>query len=73
MYWHESRGDAMNSPERWSDRLFSVAVTLLVAAVALYIAAKLIIAVLPVLIGAGIVGAIGWAVWSLHRFRQSRW
>ncbi len=63
----------MNSPERWSDRLFSVAVTLLVAAVALYIAAKLIIAVLPVLIGAGIVGAIGWAVWSLHRFRQSRW
>ena len=50
----------MNSPERWSDRLFSVAVTLLVAAVALYIAAKLIIAVLPVLIGAGIVGAVSY-------------
>jgi hypothetical protein len=47
--------------------------TLLATAVVLYIAAKLIVAVLPVLIGVAFAGLIGWAIWSLHRFRQSRW
>lgn len=59
--------------ERWLDGLLRIAMTLLATAVVLYIAAKLIVAVLPVLVGVGIVGLIGWAIWSLHRFRQSRW
>ena len=60
-------------PARWFDGLLGIAMTLLATALALYVAARLIIAVLPVLIGVAIVGLIGWAIWSLHRFRQSRW
>lgn len=59
--------------ERWIDGLLRIAMTLLATAVVLYIAAKLIVAVLPVLIGVAFAGLIGWAIWSLHRFRQSRW
>jgi hypothetical protein len=47
--------------------------TLLAAAVALYVAAKLVIAVLPVLVGIGIAGAVGWGIWTAYRFRRSRW
>jgi hypothetical protein len=62
-----------HAPERWIDGLVSIALMLLATALALYIAASLIIAVLPVLVGVAIAGLIGWAIWSLHRFRQSRW
>jgi xanthine/uracil permease len=51
----------------------NLAVTVLVIALMLYVAARLILAVLPVLIGLGIVGLVGFVGWSLHHFRRSRW
>lgn len=60
-------------PSHWPDKAMSAAVTVLVVAVMLYIAAKLIVAVLPVLIGAGIVALLGFGGWSIYQFRKSRW
>ena len=51
----------------------NLAVTVLAVAVMLYIAARLIVAVLPVLIGAGIVALLGFVGWSIYQFRKSRW
>jgi hypothetical protein len=50
-----------------------LALRVLAIAIVLYIAARLIEAVLPVLIGAGIVALLGFAGWSLYQFRRSRW
>ncbi len=55
------------------DRLRGLAFTILVIALMLYIAARLIVAVLPVLIVMGVVALLGFAGWSFYRFRQSRW
>jgi xanthine/uracil permease len=60
-------------PSRWREGALNLAVTVLAIALMLYIAARLIMAVLPVLIGVGIVGLVGFACWSFYRFRQSRW
>jgi xanthine/uracil permease len=60
-------------PSRWLDGLLRMALTVLAIAVVLYIAARLIVAVLPVLIGMGVVALLGFAGWSFYRFRQSRW
>jgi xanthine/uracil permease len=60
-------------PTRWLDGLLRVALMVLAVAVILYIAAKLILAVLPVLIGLGVAALLGFAVWSVYRFRRSRW
>ncbi len=60
-------------PSRWSDRVLGLALTVLAIAVMLNIAARLIVAVLPVLIGMGVVALLGFAGWSLYRFRKSRW
>ncbi len=60
-------------PSHWRDSAMSLAWTVLAVAVMLYIAARLIIAVLPVLIVAGVVGLVGIAGWSLYQFRKSRW
>jgi hypothetical protein len=55
------------------DRLLGLAATVLGIALMLYIAAKLILAVLPViLVIAGIV-LCGFAAWSFYRYRRSRW
>jgi hypothetical protein len=51
----------------------SLALTFLAIAVVLYIAARLIEAVLPVLIGGGSVALIGYGGWSIYQFRRSRW
>jgi hypothetical protein len=51
----------------------NLAVTVLAMAVMLYIAARLIVAVLPVLIGLGIVALLGFVAWSIYQFRKSRW
>jgi hypothetical protein len=51
----------MPSPSRWTDRLLGFAFTILAVAVALYVAARLIVAVLPVLIGLAVVGAVAYA------------
>jgi len=60
-------------PSRWRDSALNLAFTVLVVALMLYVAARLILAVLPVLIGLGIVGLVGFAGWSLYQFRRSRW
>lgn len=60
-------------PSRWSDRLLGPALTVLAVALMLHIAARLIVAVLPVLIGMVVVVLLGFAGWSFYRFRRSRW
>jgi xanthine/uracil permease len=60
-------------PSHWPDKVMGLAVTVLVVALLLYIAAKLIVAVLPVLIGMGIVALLGFSAWSFYQFRKSRW
>lgn len=60
-------------PSRWRDSAMSLAWTVLAVAVMLYVAARLIVAVLPVLIVAGVVVLVGFAGWSIYQFRKSRW
>lgn len=60
-------------PSHWPDKAMSLALTVLAIAIALYIAARLIVAVLPVLIGIGVVALLGFAGWSIYQFRRSRW
>lgn len=60
-------------PSRWLDGLLRMALTVLAVALVLYIAAKLIIAVWPVLLGMGVVALLGFAGWSIYQFRRSRW
>jgi hypothetical protein len=60
-------------PSRWREAALNLAATVLGVALMLYVAARLIIAVLPVLIAVGVVGLLGFAGWSIYRFRKSRW
>jgi hypothetical protein len=60
-------------PSRWRDSAMNLAVSVLAIALMLYVAARLIIAVLPVLIVAGVVVLFGFAGWSVYQFRKSRW
>lgn len=60
-------------PSHWPDKALSLAVTVLVIALALHIAAWLIMSVLPVLIGIAVVVLLGFAGWSVYQFRRSRW
>jgi hypothetical protein len=60
-------------PSSWLDRLLGLALTVLAIAVALYIAAKLILAIWPVLIVAGVIVLIGLVGWSVYQLRKSRW
>jgi hypothetical protein len=61
------------TPSRWTDRLLGVAFTILVVAVMLDVAARLIVAVLPVLIGVGAVVIVLFLSWSAYQFWRSRW
>lgn len=63
----------MTNPSRWTDRLLGLAFRVLAVAVALNVAARLIVAVLPVLIGAASVVLVGLIGWSAYRFYQMRW
>jgi xanthine/uracil permease len=60
-------------PSRWRDSAMNLAVSVLVIAVMLYVAARLILAVLPVLIALAVVALLGFAGWSVYQFRKSRW
>lgn len=60
-------------PSRWRDSALNLAVTVVAIALMLYVAARLILAVLPVLIGLGTIGLVGFAGWSVYQFRRSRW
>lgn len=59
-------------PGPW-ERLRGAALTVLVVAVMLYVAARLILAVWPVLVVLVIVVTVGWLLWSLREFCKSRW
>lgn len=60
-------------PPRWRDGALNLAVSVLAIALMLHIAAKLIVAVLPVLVGVGVIVLLGFAGWSFSRFRKHRW
>lgn len=60
-------------PSRWRDSAMNLAVSVLAIALMLYVAARLIMAVLPVLVGIGVVVLLGFAGWSLYRFRRQSW
>jgi xanthine/uracil permease len=60
-------------PSRWRDSAMNLAVSVLAIALMLYVAARLIMAVLPVLIVVGVVVLLGFGAWSLYQFRRSRW
>jgi xanthine/uracil permease len=60
-------------PSRWRDSAMNLAVSALVIAVMLYVAARLIMAVLPILIALAVVALLGFAGWSLYQYRKSRW
>ena len=60
-------------PSRWRDSALNLATTVLAIALMLYVAAQLIVAVLPVLIAVGAVGLVGFVGWSIYQFRRSRW
>lgn len=60
-------------PSRWREGALNLAVSALAIALMLYVAARLIIAVLPVLIVVGVIALIGFGGWSVYQFRKSRW
>lgn len=60
-------------PTRWRDSAMNMAWTVFAIAVLLYISARLILAVLPVLIVGGVLVLLGFAGWSIYQFRRSRW
>lgn len=60
-------------PSRWRDSAVNLATSALIVAVMLYVAARLILAVLPVLLIVGGIVLVGFAGWSIFEFRRSRW
>lgn len=62
-----------SSPSGLFDRLLGLAFSVLAVAVMLYVAARLIVAVLPVLIGIGTVALVLFMGWSAFQFWRSRW
>jgi hypothetical protein len=60
-------------PSHWPDKVMSLAMTVLVIALILYVAARLIVAVWPVLAIVASVIFIIFVGWSIYQFRQSRW
>lgn len=60
-------------PSKWLDKAMSLAITMLAIAVMLYLAAQLIAAVLPILIGIAIVILVGFIGWTLVQYWRSRW
>jgi hypothetical protein len=60
-------------PSRWKEGATNLAVTALTIALMLYVAARLIEAVLPVLMVAAGVGLVGFVGWSIYQIRRSRW
>jgi xanthine/uracil permease len=60
-------------PSHWRDSALNLAVTVLAIALMLYVAARLIVAVLPVLIAVAAVALLGFVGWSIYQYRRSRW
>jgi hypothetical protein len=55
------------------NKAVNLAITIFAVALALNLAARLIIAVLPVLIAAGGIALLAFVGWSIYQFRKSRW
>jgi hypothetical protein len=47
--------------------------TVFVIAVLLYVSARLVLAVLPVLVIVGGLVLVGFVGWSIYQYRRSRW
>ena len=60
-------------PSRWRDSAMSLAWTVFAIAVLLYVSARLILAVLPVLTHCWRLVLVGFVGWSIYQFRRSRW
>jgi hypothetical protein len=60
-------------PTRWSDRLLGLGIRLLATALMLYLAVKLILAVLPFVVAFGAVGLVGFVGWSVYSRHRSGW
>ncbi len=60
-------------PRRWSVALRRFAISALVAAIALNLAVRLLLAIAPVLLGLVIAVLVSYVTWSVVRFRRSRW
>jgi xanthine/uracil permease len=60
-------------PSRWRDSALNLAVTVLAIALMIYVASRLILAALPVLIGIAIVALLGFAGWVVYQITGSRW
>lgn len=61
------------SSSGWLDRLCGLAFTILAIALMLYVAIRLIVAVLPALIVMGVVAVVLFFGWSAYQFWWSRW
>lgn len=62
----------ISPPSQYPARMLGLALTVLAIALALYVSAQLILAILPVLIGAGVVCALGVGTYSAYRLRHPR-
>jgi hypothetical protein len=60
-------------PSRWRDSAVNLATSALMVALMLYVAARLILAVLSVLLVVGGIVLVGFVGWSVYQFRKSRW
>jgi xanthine/uracil permease len=60
-------------PSRWRDSALNLAVAVLAIALMLYVAARLIVAVLPVLVGMGVVALLGFVAWLAYQIVGRRW
>lgn len=60
-------------PSRWRDSVMHMAWTIFAIAILLYVSARLILAVLPVLLIVGGLVLVGFVGWSVYQFRRSRW
>jgi hypothetical protein len=60
-------------PSRWREGALNLAENILAIALMLYVAGRLIMAVLPILIGVGAVALLGCAAWVGYQFWRSRW
>jgi hypothetical protein len=60
-------------PTRWSDRLPRLGSRILVVGLMLYLAVKLILAVLPFVIAFGAVGLVAFVGWSVYSRHRSGW
>ena len=61
------------NPSNWQTTARGLATTVLLVAIALYIAVRLIEAVAEVLIGLTAAGAFAYVVVIIVRYRRSRW